>query len=421
MKIPWRTLFLVVVLLGVLWLGYTARAVVTPLVAALLLAYMLDPVVRRLQRLGISRSMASAALVAATLVVLVGVGSWGGTAVVSEAARFYEEVVGEPAAGGDDVAATRAFRAQSIDVASVRIAQTTWRGEPMWFVDLDGDGKFEPGLARQTTAAVQDVLEQNEWTRRLATQVGATANLAPMLASTSSKWLSSVFSGGQTVAGEALGLLTLVFLFPIYLYYSLEKLDRVYDVGVAHLPAAHRERIVSILARIHATLAAFFRGRLILLAVRFAVLLVVFAAFQTPFFFVCAMFGAVASLVPVLGSVAAIAVPVAVSVASGATGGELLGLTALLVVFEVVEQYVLTPAVVGKSVGLHPLTILVATLVAGDLLGIFGMLVAIPLAAVVKILWIEFVMPEIRRQAGIPEPPDSGSASAASVGESGSA
>ena len=61
----------------------------------------------------------------------------------------------------------------------------------------------------------------------------------------------------------------------------------------------------------------------------------------------------------------------------------------------------LIPALVGRSVGLHPVTVLVATFVAGDLLGLFGMVLAVPIAAVLKILLSEFVMPEVRRRAGL--------------------
>ena len=79
----------------------------------------------------------------------------------------------------------------------------------------------------------------------------------------------------------------------------------------------------------------------------------------------------------------------------------MIGLLCVLVVIEALEGYVLIPGMIGKEVGLHPLTVLVSTFIAGDLLGIFGMLIAIPLAAVVKILFGELVMPEIRARAGL--------------------
>ena len=67
-----RTLFLVFVGLAVVGIAYLARAVVTPLLAALILAYILDPVVRAMERLGLSRKAASAVLVVVAFVMIVG-------------------------------------------------------------------------------------------------------------------------------------------------------------------------------------------------------------------------------------------------------------------------------------------------------------------------------------------------------------
>jgi predicted PurR-regulated permease PerM len=251
----------------------------------------------------------------------------------------------------------------------------------------------------------------------LAKKLAASEDVGTIVASSAGKWLGAAADTGRSAAGTVLGLLTLLVLFPIYLYYSLSQLAHVYDVAVTHLPAAHRQRIVEILGKIHATLSSFFRGRLILLVLRFVVQLPLFLAFGVPFSAVCASFSAIASLVPVLGGIAAGAVPILLLLSVGASSGTVLAFVAALVTWELIEQYALTPAIVGRRVGLHPLTILVGTFVAGDLLGLFGMLVAIPLVAVLKILAIEFVLPEVRRQAGLP--PEAGIAPAAS-GDAGS-
>src|SRR5215813_7878322 len=94
----WRTTYLVAVGLFVLWLAYQARAVVTPLLVALMLAYILDPVVRALERRGLSRPLACATVVVSALVVLVTVVALAAVQFADEASAFYEDVVGEPAA-----------------------------------------------------------------------------------------------------------------------------------------------------------------------------------------------------------------------------------------------------------------------------------------------------------------------------------
>lgn len=409
-----RTLFLLAVAAGVLWLGYLARDVVTPLLAALLLAYVLDPLVRLLQRLRMSREAASALAVALSFALVIGLSALTATRLFHEATSFYHDVVGEPATR----AATRedAVQRLAMEVADelprALVREAEWEGRRVWYVDLDGDGAYRPGIALTGFARVRAELEARPWAQDLADRLRDTEDVGRTVAQSAGRWLGTVASAGNTAGRAALGFLTLLVLFPIYLYYSLAKLEWVYDVTVRHLPAAHRDRVVDILGKIHATLAAFFRGRLILLVVRWAILLVLFLSFGVPFSGVCALFGAVASLVPVLGPVAGAALPLLLLVAGGAGAGKLAGLAGALVALEVVEGYVLLPAILGKRVGLHPLTILVATFVAGDLLGIFGMLVAIPLTAVLKILAIEFVLPEVRRRAGLapdaPQPAEPG-------------
>jgi len=399
--LPGRTLFLLAVVAAVLWLGYLARAVVTPLLAALLLAYVLDPVVRRLQRFGLSRWAASAVVVVLTVAVFVGATALTATRLVGEAKSFYGDVIGEPAVQAENEADARAKLKDDLPERAADAPLWFDGASGLWYVDVDGDGKFTEGYARKAAERLRTELKRHDWAAGLEERLEKLDDVGKLVAGNAGEWLRGAADTTLSVARIPLVILTLTVLFPIYLYYSLANLAWVYDVGVRHLPAGHRDRIVEILGKIHETLSAFFRGRLILLVVRFAVLLALFVAFDVPFAGVCALVSTVASLVPVLGSVVGGAVPVLLCVAQGWEGPKLVGILAAIAAWEAAEQYLLTPAIIGKRVGLHPLTILVATFVAGDLLGIFGMLVAIPLAAVLKILAIEYVLPEVRRQAGL--------------------
>lgn len=428
MKVPTgKSLFLIAVACAVLWIGYAARAVVTPLLAALLLAYVLDPVVRMLQRLRFSRVGASVTVVLVSWVGMVAAMGFATTQLVGEATSFYEDVVGEPmlpADANDAEVSAEFFGGGPIPAdRETVVRRSTWDGAPVLYHDLDHDGFFEPGIARTASIKLSDLLARKAWTQSLAAHLRGGGDIGPNVAAAAGRWLAGLAEGGQAALGTFAGFLTLMVLFPIYLYYSLARLPWVYDVFVRHLPSEHRDTVVRLLGQVHVTLSAFFRGRLILLALRFVVILVLLMCFGVPFSGVLAAFGAIASLVPVIGGIVANALPALIYFAAGSTVGELLWLVGLLFVYDAAENYVLTPMLVGKEVGLHALTILVSTFVAGELLGLFGMLVAIPITAVLKILMLEFVAPEVRRRAGIPaaageraaaptEPPVTGAAKA---------
>lgn len=475
----WRSLFLVLGVGATIWVGYLARAVVTPLVAALLLAYVLDPIVRFLQRRGLSRTVASAGVVVVALATLLGAAVLSVQRAVQEGGVLYERVTGEPHYVGEDPASALAALAgtdtakATVDRARARIRPTfhpdrlgffldldgdgqqqadepsvdgedrslaiavlaaasgdeglardwhamraaKWQGKAIWFVDEDMDGIYDAGYARRGVDRVEEILAEYELEGQFKDLLDQAADLGPEIASTAGDVLGRVVEGGRTAAGTALGLLTLLLLFPIYLYFALVNLERVWKVGVAHLPRDTRADVVHLLMRIHVTLSHFFRGRLVVLLLKWAMLLVAFLGFGVPFAFVCATFAALAALVPVIGGPAGAIPPLLLALSSGHSTGGMVGLLGVLVLIEVIEGYVLIPGMIGKEVGLHPLTVLVSTFIAGDLLGIFGMLIAIPLAAVVKILFGELVLPEIRARAGIEEDGSGGESGDAGGGE----
>jgi predicted PurR-regulated permease PerM len=285
--------------------------------------------------------------------------------------------------------------------AASRLRQTKWEGRDFVYHDRNGDGAYQPGYAALALAKIHEALRDSRYAAPLGRALDGISQVGPELASAANSFLTGLVQGGKALASGVLGIVTLTILFPIYLFYSLVNLSRVYDVSVRHLPEGQRSRIVDILHKIHVTISAFFRGRLITMLVKGLMLLALYAAFGVPFSYVCAAFGAIASLVPVVGGIAGAVPPIVLALPS-ASGGQLAGLAIGMMVIEVIEGYVLVPALIGRRVGLHPLTVLVCTLIAGDLLGFFGMIVAVPLTAIVKILAAEFVLPEVRRRAGLP-------------------
>src|SRR5438046_3090146 len=139
----WRTVFLVAVGVFVLWLAYLARAVVTPLLVALLLAYILDPVVRALERLHLSRPLARGLVVVAALAALVTVVAVAATQFAAEASKFYEDVVGEPYVPALSTDRREFNRANGLEsgspedraAAAAHVRETTWDNVPIVYYD----------------------------------------------------------------------------------------------------------------------------------------------------------------------------------------------------------------------------------------------------------------------------------------------
>ena len=106
----------------------------------------------------------------------------------------------------------------------------------------------------------------------------------------------------------------------------------------------------------------------------------------------------VLALVPYLGSAVALATASLLCVLEFGFGWHLVAVLGWYVAVQNLESFVLTPRIVGGSVGLHPAAVIVALLIGGDLFGFLGLLIAVPAAAVVKV-FVDELLEVYRRSA----------------------
>jgi predicted PurR-regulated permease PerM len=115
-----------------------------------------------------------------------------------------------------------------------------------------------------------------------------------------------------------------------------------------------------------------------LIGVRFALVLAAWVAFT--------------DLIPVVGAFIGAAGVAAVAAFQGP--GVVVAAVALLLVYQLVENFVIAPRVMNRAVDLSPVTVIVAIMIGGSLAGLFGALLALPVAAMIKIIVIELLVPE---------------------------
>ena len=96
-------------------------------------------------------------------------------------------------------------------------------------------------------------------------------------------------------------------------------------------------------------------------------------------------------VVPYLGSAVGLGASLVLALMKFGLGAELIQVLVVFVVVQGIEGYLLTPRIVGDKVGLHPLVVMVALIVGGSLLGIWGMLLAIPVTAVLSVFAAEWL------------------------------
>ncbi|MGH9627124.1 MAG: AI-2E family transporter [Bryobacteraceae bacterium] len=149
-------------------------------------------------------------------------------------------------------------------------------------------------------------------------------------------------------------------------------------------------RTPSLLGDIGRTLAFYVRGQIRVSAILALLYAVGFALSGVPGWpFVAVMCG-FANLIPIVGSVIALGIAALITWFGGGGLYNLLGVLATFVVAQGLEGFYITPRVLGREVSVPPLTVFAALLIGGALFGFFGLLLAVPLVAILMVSWRHF-------------------------------
>lgn len=194
--------------------------------------------------------------------------------------------------------------------------------------------------------------------------------------------LNQVVSGGLAIVN----VLALLFISPIILFYILRDLPKMKKKCQEALPQAHREQIQSFAKELDKTLAGFLRGQAcvcLLLGLFYGVAL---SLVGLDLGAVIGLASGILSFIPYVGFLVGLVVSVILAFVQTMGWSLVLWVLAIFIVGNVLEGYILTPNLVGRRVGLHPVWILFALLAGGALFGFLGVLVAVPMAAVIGVV-----------------------------------
>jgi len=315
----------------VLWL---LSDVLLPFVAAMAIAYLLAPSVARLESWQLPRWLASAIVMVGFLTLLI-------------AAVFLLVPL---------------VRAQIGQLAETLPA----------YASLLRD-ELEPLL--------KDILEQMS-ARDVESLRTAAGNYAGEMVS----WFGVVLQSVVTSGWALFDILSLLFITPVVAFYILKDWDKFLERVDAWLPRAHADTIRRQLRAVDATLGGFVYGQAsvcLVLALYYAIGLSVAGL---NFALVVGILAGLLSFIPFVGFV--VGLVLSVGLAFGQFN-DVWSIGLVLFVFllgQFLEGYVLHPKMVGESTGLHPVWVIFALMAGGALLGPIGILVAVPLAAVIGVL-----------------------------------
>lgn len=183
-----------------------------------------------------------------------------------------------------------------------------------------------------------------------------------------------------------LGWLAELLLVPVFAFYILVDWDHVVARFHAFVPPRHRERVADIASEIDQVVSIWIRGQFMVMAILAALYAIAFKIIGLQLAITIGVVVGLLTLIPFLGTFAGAALALLMLVLDWQGPRQLLAVAGTFVVLHVVEAAVLTPRLVGKRVGLGEVGALLAVMAGGQLLGFTGVLLAVPIAASIAVL-----------------------------------
>jgi predicted PurR-regulated permease PerM len=333
--------------LTLVWLLSTTGTLLAPFVLAAVLAYVLDPLVDWMQERRIPRSVA---------ILLLTIPALGFLALIV--------LVAVPAAA-------RQLGAILTDLPIFLDRIADWiESPPVGLVNLD-----------------IPLIDQDALLERLRAVDGAMVmTFLEARQSDLGRWLWEGVLGFGRGLGTVFTILGYVALTPVLVFYLLRDWDAVVRSVADLVPADDREGVVRFAREADELIARYLRGQLTVAALIGVMTGVGLWLVGFPYAATLGFIVAVFSVVPYLGLILSLIPAIVIALVSGSVGLSLLKVAGVYGGTQFLESAVISPRIVGDSVGLHPVWVVLALALGGYFFGFVGLLIGVPLAAMGKLL-----------------------------------
>ena len=333
-----RRIFILAGLILLLWVLYLLKPVVLPFIGAFFVAYLFSPLVDRLLKLKFPRWLAIS-------VVFIGIG-----VTVTVALWFLLPLVWK-----------QLIYARDSIPAGIHWVNSTflpWVSSTFNVVPLELD-------VEQISAAIMEYVQTNY----------SADSIQAIAARVAQSGLNFIQLGG------------VVLLIPIIAFYFLLDWDRMLQGFRRLIPRPYETTVLNIAQECHSVLGAFVKGQFLVMFLLGIVYAVGLQLIGLEVGLIIGMVAGLASIIPYLGfAVGIVAAVIASLFQFGLDWMQLLLVAVVFMVGQMVEGYILQPFLLGDKIGLSPVAVVFAVLAGAQLAGFMGMLIALPVAAVIVVL-----------------------------------
>lgn len=337
MTIRLRALFFIGIGVFIIWFLYIARAILAPFVLGAIFAYIFNPIVNFFsERVKLPRTL-SVIIIYLLLIALI------------------------------------------ITIASLLTKRV-----------LHESTEFTSYIKNVITTTQNQVEALPDWARPITKEMLSSLEESKIFS------LQSVFS----FFPEAISRIVSFFIFLVSGFYFLKEGRKMVDSLILLVPKPYKIEVEILLRKINVVLNGYLRGQIFLIAFVALALFIALSILGIKFALILAIFSGFAEVVPIIGPIFATSIAALVVLVTGTANFSFSPLTAALIVIVIYflvrqfEDYFVIPYVMGKITEVHPFLIFFAVLSGGHLFGVLGFILAIPVAATIKI-FLEFSLDKI--------------------------
>ena len=218
--------------------------------------------------------------------------------------------------------------------------------------------------------------------------------------------LADALDGGETTFADQLAqarrigllifhFLLIVILAPIIAFYLIVDQPHLTKVSASLVPEAARAEVEVVMRRLNRAIGGFFRGQLLVAGIVGVLVSIGLAFLDLPFWLLIGMVAGLFNIIPLIGPWVG-AVPGIIIALTTRDVGTAVWVAVIMAAAQQIDNHFISPIVMQRAVKLHPAAVMMALLAGGTIGGFFGLLLAVPTAAVLKIvlghLWHTYVL-----------------------------
>ncbi len=324
-------------LLGFLLLGgflYMVSSILLPFVVAMIVAYFLDPAADKMESLGLSRAMATFVITSIFFVVVVLIAILVAPILYDQLISMFKKIP------------------EYITMANEQLL-------PKFSMILE---QIDPDAINKAKESVSEI---SAYAFKFVTKV-----------------MGNIWNSGLAVVN----ILSLLFVTPIVTFYMLRDWDRLLDKVNGWLPADNKSVILQQAKEIDKTLSGYIRGQTNVCLILGAFYAIALSLVGLEFGFAIGLATGILSFIPYVGLLFGFVIGMVIAVLQFGNVVDVSIVAAVFVIGQIVEGNFITPKLVGDKVGLHPVWIIFGMMAGASMFGFLGILLAIPVTAVIGVL-----------------------------------